>query len=53
MSSKANRMNKQVCNFNREYISKVIVDLYRIIQSQPLHKRIAFAFRVVFKRLPK
>ena len=49
MSSRTRRVSKKTYEFNRQRI----VELYNVIQNQPLHKRIGFAFRVIFKRLPK
>lgn len=49
MSSRAGRLAKKIYEFNRQRTAK----LYNVIQNQPLHKRIGFAFRVIFKRLPK
>ena len=53
MSSKAKRTEKKTYLFNRTRTAKIIIELYNVIQNQPLHKRIGFAFRVIFKRLPK
>ena len=49
MSSRARRLSKKIYEFNRQRT----IELYNVIQNQPLHKRIGFAFRVIFKRLPK
>lgn len=53
MSSKAKRIEEKAYLFNRNRTAKIIIELYSVIQSQPLHKRIGFALRVIFKRLPK
>lgn len=53
MSSKAKRIEEKAYLFNRNRTAKIIIELYNVIQNQPLHKRIGFAFRVIFKRLPK
>lgn len=53
MSSRAGKLSKSTYQFNRERTAKLIIELYNVIQNQPLHKRIVFAFRVIFKRLPK
>ena len=53
MSSRARKVSKRTYQFNRQRTAKVIIELYNVIQNQPLHKRIGFAFRVIFKRLPK
>ena len=49
MSSRTRRVSKKIY----ERIAELIIELYNVIQNQPLHKRIGFAFRVIFKRLPK
>ena len=53
MSSRAGKISKSTYQFNRERTAKLIIELYNVIQNQPLHKRIGFAFRVIFKSLPK
>lgn len=53
MSSRAGNVSKKTYEFNRKRTAQVIIELYNVIQNQPLHKRIGFAFRVIFKRLPK
>lgn len=53
MSSRAGKISKKTYEFNRKRTAELIIELYNIIQNQPLHKRISFAFRVIFKRLPK
>lgn len=53
MSSRARRVSKKNYEFNRQRTAALIIELYNVIQNQPLHKRIGFAFRVIFKRLPK
>ena len=53
MSSRAGKLSRQIFLNNRRRAAGIIMELYQIVQSQPLHKRIAFALRVVFKRLPK
>ena len=53
MSSKTKRIEEKSYLFNRTRTAKIIIELYNVIQNQPLHKRIGFAFRVIFKRLPK
>ena len=53
MSSRTRRVSKKTYEFNRQRTAELIVELYNVIQNQTLHKRIGFAFRVIFKRLPK
>ena len=53
MGSRARRVSKKTYEFNRQRTAELIIELYNVIQNQPLHKRIGFAFRVIFKRLPK
>ena len=53
MSSRAGKVSKSTYQFNRKRTAQIIYELYAIISSQPLNKRIGFAFRVIFKRLPK
>lgn len=53
MSSRAGNVSKKTYEFNCKRTAQVIIELYNVIQNQPLHKRIGFAFRVIFKRLPK
>lgn len=53
MSSKTRRVSKKTYEFNRQRAAELIIELYNVIQNQPLHKRIGFAFRVIFKRLPE
>ena len=53
MGSRARRVSKKTYEFNRQRTAELIVELYNVIQNQTLHKRIGFAFRVIFKRLPK
>ena len=53
MSSRAGKVSKSTYQFNRKRTAQIIYELYDVISSQPLHKRIGFAFRVIFKRLPK
>ena len=53
MSSRAGKVSKWTYQFNRQRTAELIIELYNVIQNQPLHKRIGFAFRVIFKRLSK
>ena len=53
MSSRAKKLHDKIYNSDHMRVASVIVDLYRILEKQPLYKRIGFAFRVIFKRLPK
>ena len=53
MSSRAGKISKRCYDFNRKRAAEIIIELYSIIQNQPLNKRIGFALRVDIKRLPK
>lgn len=53
MSSKAKKWHDAIYRNDRKRVAETIADLYRIIQKQCLCVRIAFAFRVIFRRLPK
>jgi len=53
MSSRTGKLSKRTYEFNRVRTARIILELYGTIQAQPLLKRIGFALRVVFKRLPK
>ena len=49
MSSRAGKMSKSTYQFNRERIAKLIIELYNVIQNQPLHKRIGLLFVLFLK----
>ena len=53
MSSKTKKLHDKIYDKDRTRVSTVISDLYKILEKQPLHKRIGFAMRVIFKRLTK
>ena len=53
MSSRAKKLHDKIYYSDRMRVASVIVDLYRVLEKQPLYKRMGFAFRVIFKKLPK